>query len=100
MRQENVAMLLDTLDICERGYYAAGGEKIPLKLTRAQMKEAVSGVWAWRGREIAATRRVASVSAARPAGTVIRTDPDEEYEALEAATNLAMGDEPDGEKSG
>ena len=67
---------------------------------RAQMKEAVSGVWAWRGREIAATRRVASVSAARPAGTVIRTDPDEEYEALEAATNLAMGDEPDGEKSG
>ena len=36
---------------------------------RAQMKEAVSGVWAWRGREIAATQRVASASAARPEGS-------------------------------
>ncbi len=36
---------------------------------RAQMKEAVRGVWAWRGREIAATRSVASAPAARPQGS-------------------------------
>ena len=33
---------------------------------RAQMKEAVRGVWAWRGRKIVATRSVASAPAASP----------------------------------
>ena len=40
MRQENKMMLWDTLDILDRGFYTAGGKKVRLKLTRAQMEEA------------------------------------------------------------
>ncbi|MBO5573120.1 MAG: TIGR02452 family protein, partial [Clostridium sp.] len=40
MRDDRRAMLWDTLDILERGYYQNGGKKVSLKLTRAQMEEA------------------------------------------------------------
>lgn len=58
---------------------------------RAQMKEAVRGVWAWRGREIAATRSVASAPAARPEGSprlsvTPRVDWSDDFEAKDAAT--------------
>ena len=39
MRENNIAMLQDTLDIIERGSYQFHGQTIPLKLTHAQMKE-------------------------------------------------------------
>ena len=51
---------------------------------RAQMKEAVRGVWAWRGRELAATRRVASARAAPS-----REEWGGDYEAPMAATPTA-----------
>ena len=40
MRQENIAMLRDTLNILEKGCYRIGDEEKKLKLTREQMEEA------------------------------------------------------------
>ena len=40
MRQKNIAMLNETLDILDRGWYMAGSQKVPVKLTREQMEEA------------------------------------------------------------
>ena len=40
MRQDNISMLLDTLDILEKGYYKIGDKKIPLKLNLRQMEAA------------------------------------------------------------
>lgn len=40
MRQENIAVLLDTLSICEQGWYVKDNEKKKLKLTREKMEEA------------------------------------------------------------
>ena len=39
MRKENIAMLQDTLDILDRGWYQLHGEIIPLKLSHSQMEE-------------------------------------------------------------
>ena len=39
MREKNIAMLQDTLDILERGSYQLHGQTMPLKLTHAQMEE-------------------------------------------------------------
>ena len=39
MRENNIAMLQDTLDILERGSYQFQGQTIPLNLTHAQMEE-------------------------------------------------------------
>ena len=39
MRKDNIAMLQDTLDILDRGWYQLHGESIPLKLSRPQMEE-------------------------------------------------------------
>ena len=41
MRSDNLAMLLDTLSILEKGFYQLNGETIPLKLSRTQMEEAL-----------------------------------------------------------
>ena len=41
MRQDNINMLQETLQILEQGYYVANGKKVPLKLSREQMKAAV-----------------------------------------------------------
>ena len=40
MRQDNIAMLQDTLKILEQGYYAVNGHTVHLKLSRQEMKEA------------------------------------------------------------
>ncbi len=40
MRQDNLSMLQDTLQIIEQGCYQIGGKRIPLKLSRAQIEEA------------------------------------------------------------
>ena len=40
MRQDNIAVLRDTLSICEQGWYVKDNEKKKLKLTREQMEEA------------------------------------------------------------
>ena len=40
MRQKNIAMLNETLDFLDRGWYMAGSQKVPVKLTREQMEEA------------------------------------------------------------
>ena len=40
MRQDNIAVLRDTLSILEQGYYIADEKKKELKLTREQMEEA------------------------------------------------------------
>ena len=39
MRDDNISMLRDTLDILEKGFYQLRGKTIPLKLSRAQMEE-------------------------------------------------------------
>ena len=39
MREDNIAMLNDTLSILETGYYLLNGDRIDLKLTRPQMEE-------------------------------------------------------------
>ena len=39
MRQDNIAMLTDTLDVLRKGHYYIDGKKIPLKLSPAEMKE-------------------------------------------------------------
>ncbi len=39
-KQDNIAMLDDTLDILNKGYYRVGDKKVTLKLSRAQMEEA------------------------------------------------------------
>lgn len=39
MRQENIEMLQDTLDILEQGYYLLGGSKVELKLSKEEMRE-------------------------------------------------------------
>ena len=39
MRQENIAMLQDTLDILEQGYYLLDGRKVELKLSKEEMRE-------------------------------------------------------------
>lgn len=39
MRQENIAMLQDTLDILEQGYYLLNGKKVELKLSKEEMRE-------------------------------------------------------------
>lgn len=39
MRKNNIEMLHDTLDILDRGYYAAGGRKVFLKLSRQEMEQ-------------------------------------------------------------
>lgn len=41
MREDNIAMLQDTLQILESGYYQIGSNRVPLKLTRGQMEEAL-----------------------------------------------------------
>lgn len=41
MRQDNINMLQETLQILEQGYYVANRKKVPLKLSREQMKAAV-----------------------------------------------------------
>ena len=41
MRQDNISMLQDTLAILNRGYYTKNGRRIPCKLSREQMEEAV-----------------------------------------------------------
>ena len=40
MRQDNIAMLQDTLKILEQGYYATNGHTVRLKLNRQEMEEA------------------------------------------------------------
>ena len=40
MRQDNIAVLQDTLKILEQGCYTVNNEKKKLKLTRSQMEEA------------------------------------------------------------
>ena len=40
MRQDNLNMLQDTLDILDKGYYIFENKRIHLKLTREQMEEA------------------------------------------------------------
>ena len=40
MRQENIAMLRDTLNILEKGCYRIGDEEKKHKLSRVQMEEA------------------------------------------------------------
>ncbi len=40
MRQENIAVLQDTLRILDEGYYVTAGKRKKLKLTREQMEEA------------------------------------------------------------
>ena len=40
MKQDNIAMLQDTLKILEQGCYVKNGQKVDLKLTREQMEEA------------------------------------------------------------
>ena len=40
MRKDNIAMLKETLDILERGYYFADGRRVSLKLNKEQMREA------------------------------------------------------------
>ena len=40
MRHDNIAMLRDTIDILEQGWYDFDGKKVPLKLNKAEMKEA------------------------------------------------------------
>lgn len=40
MRQDNIAMLQDTLKILEQGYYAVNGHTVRLKLSRQEMEEA------------------------------------------------------------
>ena len=39
MRQENIAMLQDTLDILKQGYYLLGGKQVELKLSNKEMRE-------------------------------------------------------------
>ncbi len=39
VRPENIAMLQDTLDILEQGYYLVGGKKVELKLSKDEMRE-------------------------------------------------------------
>ena len=39
MRQENIAMLQDTLDILEQGYYLLDGKQVELKLSNKEMRE-------------------------------------------------------------
>ena len=39
MRQENIAMLQDTLDILEQGYYLLGEKQVELKLSKEEMRE-------------------------------------------------------------
>ena len=39
VRQENIAMLQDTLDILKRGYYLLDGKKVELKLSKEEMRE-------------------------------------------------------------
>ena len=41
MKQDNVALLQDTLNIFEQGFYQTGGRIVPLTLTREQREEAV-----------------------------------------------------------
>lgn len=41
MRQDNIAILEDTLGIIEKGSYETGGRTVKLKLTPAEMKDAV-----------------------------------------------------------
>ena len=40
MRQDNISMLWDTLDIVKKGYYKAEGETVKMKLSRSEMTEA------------------------------------------------------------
>ncbi len=40
MRQDNIAMLQDTMRILDQGYYTIGSQKIKLKLSREQMEAA------------------------------------------------------------
>ena len=40
MKSDRIAMLQDTLDILDRGFYQLDGKTIPLKLSREQMEEA------------------------------------------------------------
>lgn len=40
MRQGNIEVLLDTLNILEKGYYRIGNSEKKLKLTREEMEEA------------------------------------------------------------
>ena len=39
VRPENIAMLQDTLDILEQGYYLLGEKKVELKLSKEEMRE-------------------------------------------------------------
>ena len=41
MRKDNIAVFQDTMDILNRGWYGKNGRKIPLRLTRDEMEEAV-----------------------------------------------------------
>lgn len=39
MRNDNIQMLTDTLEICKRGYYTVNGAKVNLKLSVDDMKQ-------------------------------------------------------------
>ena len=39
MRQKNIQMLKDTLEVCEQGYYVSGNKKVKLKLSKEEMKQ-------------------------------------------------------------
>lgn len=39
VRPENIAMLQDTLDILEQGYYLLGGKQVELKLSNKEMRQ-------------------------------------------------------------
>ena len=39
MRTDNVQMLMDTLHICEQGYYVHNGSRVKMKLTPTEMRE-------------------------------------------------------------
>ena len=41
MRQDNINMLQETLQILEQGYYVVNEKKVPLKLSQDQMQAAV-----------------------------------------------------------
>lgn len=40
MRQDNIGILYDTLDILEQGYYVVNGKRVELKLSRSDMQRA------------------------------------------------------------